>query len=552
MCSRGTTLLQPKQGRSTDVETCCKPTLYLLFTSKSTTVNNREDFLSAYETIYLAESPSPHRSLYILPNSALNSSRLISISKDLSASSPLLGLPKPEATYTEFLKSTLSGRPAIFETVSVTAVGWEGSHVILRNICTWNNVPVYRRMPANRQAPADSDTQRRFFGYNSPPTRSTSAVTGVARFSLGAMDPLINAVRKTPIIDHHAHNLLLPSIATQSFLSITSEARHGALRYAKSTLAHIRAVKQLAEVLGCDPSFEAVKSRIEEKRREDAWVQKCFSGIECVLFDDGLDGSNGETTYPYGWHDRLTRSRCKRLVRIEKVAEKVLEDWFRASSRDDMSTLSSVAAIRGGFSENIKVAIADPNVAGFKSVICYRTGLVIPTVADLVVSDALSLLLEENNEDRFNRLDDKCLGPYFVHLTAQLLTQSIPDGTSHSSKPLQFHTGLGDNDLSLRDSSPSYLQPFIEQYPGVPIVLLHAGYPFTKEAGYLASVYENAYMDIGEVFPMISREGQERVIKEALELCPTEKLMWSTDGHWFPETFLLAVAQAREGMESVS
>src|SRR5580704_15417642 len=109
------------------------------------------------------------------------------------------------------------------------------------------------------------------------------------------MDSLINAIRKTPIIDHHAHNLLLPSDTTQSFLSITSEARQGALRHVKSTLAHIRAVKQLAEVLGCNPSFEAVKSQIEEKRDGDAWPRTCFSGIECVLFDDGLDGDGGET-----------------------------------------------------------------------------------------------------------------------------------------------------------------------------------------------------------------------------------------------------------------
>jgi len=142
---------------------------------------------------------------------------------------------------------------------------------------------------------------------------------------------------------------------------------------------------------------------------------------------------------------------------------------------------------------------------------------------------------------------------------------------SHGSKkPIQFHTGLGDNDINLGSSNPSHLQPFIEAYPKVSIVLLHASYPFTTQAGYLASVYENCYLDIGEVFPMVSQDGQEKVIREALELCPSEKLMWSTgsvpfnpimmytanpksciDGHWFPETYLLAIDQVREGMRQV-
>lgn len=150
-----------------------------------------------------------------------------------------------------------------------------------------------------------------------------------------------------------------------------------------------------------------------------------------------------------------------------------------------------------------------------------------------------------DNGDNVLRLEHKELSPYFVHLTTQALQRL------KSRKPLQFHTGLGDNDINLGLSNPSHLQPFIEAYPEVSIVLLHASYPFTAQAGYLASVYENCYLDIGEVFPMVSQDGQEKIIREALELCPSEKLLWSTDGHWFPETYILAVDQVREGMRQV-
>jgi len=36
-----------------------------------------------------------------------------------------------------------------------------------------------------------------------------------------------------------------------------------------------------------------------------------------------------------------------------------------------------------------------------------------------------------------------------------------------------------------------------------------------------------------------------------LELCPWSKVIWSSDGHWFPETYLLANMQMREVFETV-
>ena len=360
------------------------------------------------------------------------------------------------------------------------------------------------------------------------------------------MEALIKAIQKTPIIDHHAHNLLLPSeIATHPLMSITTEANGPALNYASSTLAHMRAVRQLSEILECEPSWESVQSRIEEERKQpdDLWARKCFQGIETVLVDDGLDG---EIVHPYDWHNRLTRSKCKRIARVEKVAEEILA--LALMSHHSGSSAEFLAMVTDSFTTNIQRAIDDPEVVGFKSVICYRTGLAIPDLAGLDPRAAVDTLLKQRPAG-FTRLEEGTLSPYFVHLAAQALARSA--SASQPPKPFQFHTGLGDNDITLRLSSASHLQPFIKSYPSVPIVLLHASYPYTKDAGYLASTYENVYMDIGEVFPMISQEGQEHVIREALEFCPTEKLTWSTDGHWFPETYLLAVMQVREAMELV-
>ncbi|KAL2145561.1 hypothetical protein VTI28DRAFT_6799 [Corynascus sepedonium] len=362
------------------------------------------------------------------------------------------------------------------------------------------------------------------------------------------VDAVARAIRSTPIIDHHAHPLLkLEALNKHPLLAITTEANGDAIESATTSLPHLRAVRQLAAVLGCGYTWESVVAAIEEKRLEcpEDWTAECLFGIETILIDDGLDNEDDANAYP--WHDDYTRSRCKRIVRIEKIAADIIR---RLGS--EKATLDAVFdEWTSEFDAYIVTALDDPDVVGFKSVICYRTGLDITNESSSLLkrraSEDLKRLIADFGQLDFVKLQTKSLNDFVVHRTAQL----IRDSPFRQKKPIQFHTGLGDNDLALSKSSPSHLQEFIRQYPTVPIVLLHASYPFTREAGYLASVYDNVYADIGEVFPCVSQDGQERILREILELCPWSKILWSTDGHWFPETYLLAVIQMREVLETV-
>jgi len=131
-------------------------------------------------------------------------------------------------------------------------------------------------------------------------------------------------------------------------------------------------VKQLAEVLGCEATWEKVEDNIKLKRKEpnDSWARQCFAGIETVLIDDGLDPSS---VLRYAWHDCLTRSKCKRIVRIEHVAETIIiEALSRLKGRAPKH--SQLEGLMGDIISDFKLAIidalGDANVAGFKSVIC--------------------------------------------------------------------------------------------------------------------------------------------------------------------------------------
>ncbi|KAA8570005.1 hypothetical protein EYC84_002343 [Monilinia fructicola] len=362
------------------------------------------------------------------------------------------------------------------------------------------------------------------------------------------MERLIHTIRDTPLIDNHAHPLLIPSAKTRyPLLSIVTEANGDALKPTHSSLAHIRATNQLADILSCPPTWSEVAKAIaiEKRKPGDIWAKRCLEGIQTVLLDDGLKIEND--AFDYAWHSKLTISKCKRIVRIETLAAEIVDQNLGILSISEDRFLTSVLeGLQGGIND----ALSDPDVVGFKSIISYRTGFDVPKACPLeeVKKSLMRCIWKQKAEgcSRFKRSEGQPLISWIIHMAAGLIQKS---STAHK-KPFQFHTGFGNSDIFLTRSSPSHLQEFIREYPEVPIVL-HAGYPWTKETGYLATVYANVYVDIGEMFPCVSQDGQEAIIRDILELCPTEKIVWSTNGHWFPETYLLAKLQSRKAFEKV-
>lgn len=379
------------------------------------------------------------------------------------------------------------------------------------------------------------------------------------------LEPTIEQLRHValnfPIIDNHAHNLILPTHADSvPFESITSEAQGRALRDTFKSLAHLRAAKQLRELYELDDeaNWEDILEQREEWLRSDPerFTQRCFEGVSALLIDDGLAGPG--KVHPYDWHDRFTDAPSKRIVRIETVAERLMEAIVKGADEEDLGKLSfytdTWVSFMDDFEQKIEEAIKDPEVVGFKTVICYRTGLDIEEDyerAAKAVGHPFERYVKSCVRKRSFRIERKPLNDYLVLRTLEILSDSLPHSDSFS-KPLQFHTGLGDNDIDLSLSNPAFLQPLIENYPNVPFVILHSAYPYTREAGYLATVYKHVYLDLGEVFPMVSRDGQLAILRQALELVPGSKLLYSSDGHWFPETFWLANKQFREVWLEVS
>ena len=114
--------------------------------------------------------------------------------------------------------------------------------------------------------------------------------------------------------------------------------------------------------------------------------------------------------------------------------------------------------------------------------------------------------------------------------------------------PVQVHCGFGDSDLHLWRADPGYLKPLVERFADTPFVLLHC-YPFVREAGWLAHVYGNVFLDVSLTIPHVWRSAE--MVREALELAPVSKLLYASDAARTPELYFLAAMWWRDALATV-
>jgi predicted TIM-barrel fold metal-dependent hydrolase len=332
-----------------------------------------------------------------------------------------------------------------------------------------------------------------------------------------------------PAIDQHAHPLLKPDAwASMPYAAFFTESRDPTIigHHARHTLFFRRSLRDIAALLSCDATEEAVIAR----RRElgiDALAAHCLeaSHLSAVFLDDGF---LPDSIMPVQWHGQFALVR--RILRLEHIAEKLL------------ATQATFEALLENFRRPIDPPA--PEVAALKSIAAYRSGLGISPVA-LEEAQASFNALKQPSAAGGLRLRAKPLIDFLVAESMRL--------AARHRLPVQFHTGFGDPDLDLRNSNPLHLRWLLEAPDGrkAPVVLLHAGYPFVREAAYLAAVYPQVYVDIGLTIPFASVAGMRAVLRELLELAPTTKLLYSSDAHLTPELFYLGAKWGRKALAQV-
>jgi predicted TIM-barrel fold metal-dependent hydrolase len=281
----------------------------------------------------------------------------------------------------------------------------------------------------------------------------------------------------------------------------------------------------LAAFLGCDATEEAVLAA-RTAHPFDAYVQRLLADavVRGILVDDGYPRTGALSLAETA---ALTGVPTRRVLRLERLIE------------DLIPTHGSVAALTGAVLRALDDA--RPGLAAVKSIIAYRTGLAIERTNPDARERAL-VELRAAWQGRPGRLAAK-------HILDELVPLAAEWAARHAI-PFHLHTGFGDRDLDLRLANPLHLRPLLEggALARGPLVLLHASYPYVREAAYLAGVYPNVFVDISEATPLLAGPELTRVLDALLAQAPVTKLLYGSDAWAMPEWFWLAARAARRAL----
>jgi hypothetical protein len=329
-----------------------------------------------------------------------------------------------------------------------------------------------------------------------------------------------------PLVDNHCHGLWLDEAPIDA-----ATLRHRFSECAgepfppdhTATTVHYQwALRQMAEVLECEPDEDAVLgARADHGQAEVDRRFMAGAGITWLLVDDGFP----EPVETVDRDRQAERTGC-RIGWVERV---------EVAAAGMIGEADSFAA----FDERLAGHLAsarDRGVCGLKSVAAYRSGLAIgdPGAGE---AEACFRRMREAGETRV------VLKPLVDHIVLRAM-----DAARDQNLPVQFHTGYGDADADLLLADPLHLRGLLHRYPGVPVVMLHAAYPYTAKLGVLVHTYANAYLDISYAIPFLTSRELASVTREALACAPTARIMYSSDGVGMTEHYWLGSVRGRRAL----
>jgi hypothetical protein len=272
-------------------------------------------------------------------------------------------------------------------------------------------------------------------------------------------------------------------------------------------------VHQLAAFFDCEPVLE----RIVEERNKAALD---YGGYLKRLFDDcGLTTLIFDFGYPV---PPLEPSRVKEEVPAEVVPIYRIEPLIVELLEEDVGW----AEFRQRFDDTIAEAIHHRGYRGLKSIVAYRTGLDISPLSRSPDQglQALDAIRRGIGGQAMKKLRD--------HLLCRTMELCMDYDV-----PLQIHTGMGDYEVNLLLCRPALLMDLL-RFPTLracKVLLVHTGYPYHAEAGYMASMLPRVYCDVSEGIPFAANAAR-RIYSEVLEMAPISKVMFGSDGFVVPET----------------
>ena len=308
--------------------------------------------------------------------------------------------------------------------------------------------------------------------------------------------------------------------------SFTGAARPAgrAARDVPGLLGYRHFLAALADLLDIDPAEagEELERQVVARRDQLAGADPSgylrllldHAGIAALLVDTG---AGGDKVLKAAELERAADRPAHEIVRLEPLAEELLAPGA--------PTARSLARLVAGFEERVGLAMERGAVA-LKSIASSRGGLWLFT--ETTQADRRRAFTNLDKAAQAERFDDAVLLPFLVRRAAELAgTRQVP---------LQFATGVGDEDVYLPHADPALLWPMLRdaRTEDTPVVLLGC-YPYVGAAAHLAGTYPQVHMDLSPGI-YLAEPIAARQVSEALGLCPPGKLLAGSGGRAHPES----------------
>jgi uncharacterized protein len=331
-----------------------------------------------------------------------------------------------------------------------------------------------------------------------------------------------------PVVDNHCHGIMRDQVfedVTGWRQAFTESNDPGMARgHVASTAFYRRLIRTLADFFDCEPEEEAVfAARTTRDGRELAGALLRAANVDILLIDTGFPPS--EEVLPVPELGEVVGCRTEPMLRLEILMESLLAEHDSLEEVKE-ALVAELDDVRGR------------GYVALKSIAAYRTGL---DIREWPREEAEESFQEYRRaaEAGTARLVHKPLLDTLLHVAfARAARQEIP---------VQFHVGYGDADTDLLLGNPLYLRPVLQRpdYRGMPVVLLHECYPYTRQGGYLAAVYQNVYLDLSYGIPLLGYGEMLSFTRQALGVAPSSKLMYSSDGIGVPELHWISAIDGR-------
>ncbi len=308
-----------------------------------------------------------------------------------------------------------------------------------------------------------------------------------------------------PLIDHHCHGVVAHDLDRAGFEAHLGEGPRGTFE-SPIGLAVRRWCAPVLDLPAHARPDEYLTRRADLGWREAATRLLRAAGVSQWFIDTGFGSSTAD-------FEEVAEGEIHEIVRLEQVAERTVTELGASTTPEEIES-----ALR----DRIR------NAVGLKTIAAYRCGL------DFPIAPAAPPALP-----RARWTDPAALG-WLVDLGARL--------GAEFGLPLQFHTGLGDRDLNLRQANPLLLNDFLHHTAdtGLTVTLLHC-WPYHRHAGYLAHVFDHVRLDTGLAIPLTGNRSHA-VLAETLELAPFRSLLYSSDGYALPELHYLGAILWRRAL----